>query len=137
MSKLANYELALTFFLACCAKVTLLLACAWITAIALRRRSSAAQRHHVWAAAILCSLALPLFAPLLPAWHSAAFGSAAALWTPMHANATGSRSFAIPSTIINVAANTTLFNKVASVALLTWIIGFSFVFLRLLAGLAR
>jgi TonB family protein len=136
-STLANYELALTFFLACCAKVTFLLACAWIITIALRRRSSAAQRHHLWAAAILCSLALPLFTPLLPAWHSAAFGSATAFWTPRPANATASRSFAIPSTIINVAANTTLYNKVASVALLVWVIGFSFVFLRLLAGLAR
>ena len=61
MSTLANSEPALTFLIACCAKATILLACAWITVITLRQRSSA-LRHHVWAAAILASLALPFFA---------------------------------------------------------------------------
>ncbi len=46
MSTLANSEPALTFLIACCAKATILLACAWITVIALRQRSSA-LRHHV------------------------------------------------------------------------------------------
>jgi TonB family protein len=137
MNTLANSELAFVFLCSCCAKATFLLVCAWIIAIVLRRRSSAAQRHHVWAAAILCSLALPICTLLLPAWHSAAFGSAAAFWTPMHANATGSRSIAIPSTIINVASTSSLFSKLASVTLLAWAIGLSFVLLRLLAGLAR
>jgi TonB family protein len=136
-SSLAHYEPALTFFLACCAKVTILLGCAWIVAIAWRRRFSAAQRHHVWAAAILALLALPLFALLLPAWHSAAFGNAAALWTPLHANIADSRSFTIPSTVINVEAASPLFNKVAIAALLAWMLGFSFVFIRLVIGLAR
>jgi TonB family protein len=136
-STLANYELALTFFLACCAKATILLSCAWIIAIALGRRFSAAQRHHVWAAAILASLALPLFALLLPAWNSTALGNAAALWTPLHANVADSRSFTIPSTVINVEAASPLFTKVAIAALLSWTLGFSFVFIRLVVGLAR
>src|SRR5207302_1494322 len=38
MSTLANSELALTFLIACCAKATILLACALTTVIALRRR---------------------------------------------------------------------------------------------------
>jgi len=137
MNTLANSALAFAFLCSCCAKVTFLLVCAWIMAIALRRRSSAAQRHHLWAAAILCSLALPIFTPLLPAWHSAAFGSAAGFRTPMHANATDSRSMAIPSTIIQVASTSSPFSKVASGTLLAWAIGLSFVLLRLLAGLAR
>jgi TonB family protein len=137
MNTLANFELAFVFLCSCCAKATFLLVCTWIMAIALRRRSSAAQRHHVWAAAILCSLALPIFTPLLPAWDSAAFGGAAAFRTPMHANATGSRSMAIPSTIIQAASTSSPFSKVASVTLLAWAIGLSFVLLRLLAGLAR
>jgi TonB family protein len=137
MSTLANSELAFVFLCSCCAKATFLLVCSWTMAIALRRRSSAAQRHHVWAAAILSSLALPVFTLLLPAWHSAVFAGAAAFWTPMHANATGSRSIAIPSTIIHVASTSSLFSKVAGVTLLTWAIGLSFVLLRLLAGLAR
>src|SRR5439155_26987238 len=61
MSTLATSEPALTFLIACCAKAPILLACAWITVITLRQRSSA-LRHHVWAAAILASLALPFFA---------------------------------------------------------------------------
>ncbi len=136
MSTLANYELALTFFLACCAKVTLLLACAWITAIALRQRSSA-LRHHVWAAAILASLALPFFALLLPAWHSTTLGSAAVLWSPSHANAAGSNSYAIPSIFVDAVAASSAFNKLVIAVLLAWVLGFSFVFVRLAAGLAR
>jgi TonB family protein len=136
-STLANYELALAFFFACCAKATFLLACAWLIVTALRQRSSAAQRHHVWAAAILATLALPVFALLLPAWHSATLGSAATLWSPAHSNTGSPISHTIPSTIINVTAALPLFDKLAGVALLVWALGFSFVLLRLLAGLAR
>ena len=136
-STFANYELGLSFFFACCAKATILLACAWLSVIALRWRSSAAQRHYIWAAAILASLALPFFAMLLPAWHSATLGGASALWSPAHANSAGSTSLTIPSSIINVTAALPLFNKLAGIALLAWAIGFSFVLLRLVTGLAR
>jgi TonB family protein len=134
---LANQEHALAFFFACFAKATFLLVCAWLIATVLRQRSSAAQRHHVWAAAVLASLALPVFALLLPAWHSATLGSAAALWNPDHANAGSSVSHTIPSSIINVTATSPLFNKLAVTALLAWAFGFSFILLRLLMGLAR
>ena len=136
-SSLADSELSLSFFFACCAKATFLLICAWLIIIALRQRSSAAQRHYVWAAAILASFALPFFALLLPAWHSATLGSAAALWSPAHANAESSISYTIPSTIINVAAASPVFNKLAVAAVLAWALGFTFVLLRLLTGLAR
>jgi TonB family protein len=137
MNALANSELALAFLISCWAKATLLLYGAWLIVMALRQRSSAAQRHHVWAAAILASLALPFFSLLLPTWHSAALGSAATLWIPARANATGSRSYAIPSAIINVASDSPIFNELAVAALLAWALGFSFVLLRLLSGLAR
>ena len=136
MSTLANSEPALTFLIACCAKATILLACAWITVIALRQRSSA-LRHHVWAAAILASLALPFFALLLPAWHSTTLGSAAVLWSPSHANAAGSNSYAIPSIFVAAVAASSAFNKLVIAVLLAWVLGFSFVFVRLAAGLAR
>ncbi len=137
MSVPAGYELAVSFLIACCAKATIFLSCAWLIVIALRQRSSAAQRHHVWASAILCSLALPFFALLLPAWHSATFDSAAALWGPVRANVAGSRSIAIPSTMVTVSATSLLLNKLAGVALLAWAIGFFLVSLRLFAGLGR
>ncbi len=136
MSTLANSEPALTFLIACCAKATILLACAWITVIALRQRSSA-LRHHVWAAAILASLALPFFALLLPAWHSTTLGSAAVLWSPSHANAAGSNSYAIPSIFVDAVAASSAFNKLVIAVLLAWVLGFSFVFVRLASGLAR
>jgi TonB family protein len=136
-STVANYELGLSFFFACCAKATILIACAWLSLTVLRRRSSAAQRHYIWAAAILASLALPFFAMLLPAWHSATLGGAAALWSPLHANSGGSAPHTIPSSIINVTAALPLFNKLAGVALLVWALGFSFMLLRLATGLAR
>ena len=136
MSTLADSEPALTFLIACCAKATILLACAWITVIALRQRSSA-LRHHVWAAAILASLALPFFALLLPAWHSTTLGNAAVLWSPSHANAAGSNSYAIPSIFVDAVAASSAFNKLVIAVLLAWVLGFSFVFVRLAAGLAR
>jgi len=136
MSTLANSEPALTFLIACCAKATILLACAWITAVALRQRSSA-LRHHVWAAAILASLALPFLALLLPAWHSATLGSAAALWSPAHENAASSRSYAIPSVFVDAVAASPAFNQLAIAALIVWAFGFSLVVVRLVAGLAR
>src|SRR5260370_17471428 len=95
MSTLANSEPALTFLIACCAKATILLACAWITVIALRQRSSA-LRHHVWAAAILASLALPFVALLLPGWRSATLGSAPTLWSPAHEDPASSSPYPIP-----------------------------------------
>jgi TonB family protein len=136
MSMLANSGLALAFLIACFAKATILLVCAWIIAMVLRG-SSSAMRHHVWAAAILASLALPFFTLLLPSWHSATLGSAAALWSPAHANATTSASHAIPSIIVDAVAASPVFNKLTFAALLSWVLGLSFVFLRLLAGLLR
>jgi TonB family protein len=133
----ADYELALAFFSACCAKATFLLICAWLIVIALRQRSSAAQRHCVWAAALLASFALPFFSLLLPVWHSATLSTAVALWSPAHANAGSPISHTIPSTIINVVAASPVLNKLAGAALLVWVLGFSFVLLGLLAGLAR
>ena len=40
-STLADYEQALAFLVACCAKATVLLAGAWLIVVALRQRSSA------------------------------------------------------------------------------------------------
>src|SRR5208282_4193557 len=137
MNTLATSELGLAFLAVCCAKATVPMAIAWTIVIALRQRSSAAQRHQVWAVAILASLALPFFALLLPAWHSDTLGSAAALWSPGHASAASSISHTIPSSIISVTASFPLFNKLASLALLAWGLGCSFVLLRLLVGLAR
>ena len=136
MSTLANSEPALTFLIACCAKATILLACAWVTVIALRQRSSA-LRHHVWAGAILASLALPVLALLLPAWHSATLGRAAALWSPARGSAASSSSYAIPSVFVDAVVASPAFNKLAIVALIVWALGFSLVVVRLVAGLAR
>ncbi len=135
-STLADYEQVLAFLVACCAKATVLLAGAWLMVVVLRRCSSA-LRHHVWTAAILASLALPFFAMLLPAWHSATLGSAATFWSPAHANAGSSIPHTIPSSITNVTAAIPFVDKLTGVALLVWAVGFSFILLRLVTGLAR
>src|SRR5277367_4093333 len=135
-STLADYEQALAFLVACCAKATILLAGAWLIVVALRQRSSA-LRHHVWSVAILASLALPFFAMLLPAWHSATLSGAATFWSPAHAKAGSSISPTIPSSIINVTATPQFFSTLAGAALLVWALGVSFFLLRLLVGLAR
>jgi TonB family protein len=135
-STLADYEQGLAFFAACCAKATILLAGAWLIVVAFRQRSSA-LRHHVWTAAILASLALPFFAMLLPAWHSATLGNAATFWSPAHANAGSPISHTIPSSIINVTATPQFLKRLAGAALLAWAVGASFFLLRLLVGLAR
>jgi TonB family protein len=136
MSTLANSGPALTFLIVCCGKATVFFACAWIIGIALRQ-GSAALRHHVWAAAILCSLALPFLALLLPAWHSATIGSAAALWSQPHGNAASSSSYAIPSVFVHAVAASRVLDKLAIAALIVWAFGFSLVLVRLVAGLAR
>ncbi|MHB8500466.1 MAG: TonB family protein [Candidatus Acidiferrales bacterium] len=136
MSTHAGSELALAFIIACSAKATLLLAAAWAIATALRQRSSA-LRHHVWAAAILASLALPFFALLLPAWHWATLGRAAVPWGSAAANASASASRTIPSILVNVVAASPGISRVANIALLAWALGLSCVLVRLAVGFAR
>jgi hypothetical protein len=136
MSTLANSEPALTFLIACCAKATILLACAWVTVIALRQRSSA-LRHHVWAGAILALLALPVLALLLPAWHSATLGRAAALWSPAHGSQRAPALTQIPSVFVDAVVASPAFNKLAIVALIVWALGFSLVVVRLVAECAN
>jgi len=138
MSAIANFEPALAFLIACFAKSTILLSCAWAIAIVLRRHSSSALRHSLWAAAILATLALPLFMLLLPAWHSSTLGSAVSLWGgPAQADAPANSSLTIPSTIINALVAPTLFNTIARFVLLVWTLGLTLVLSRLFAGLAR
>jgi len=48
-----------------------LILCVALIAAMLLRRQSAAMRHTVWTVGLLCSLALPLFGLVLPAWHVA------------------------------------------------------------------
>ncbi len=137
MSTMANFEPALGFLITCFAKSTILLTCAWAIAIVLRRHSSAALSHSLWAAAILATLALPLFMLLLPAWHSSTLGSAVSLWSPAQANASTTSSPTIPSIVISALVAPTLFNTIARFVLLIWALGLSLVLTRLFAGLAR
>jgi len=136
MSTLANSEPALTFLIACCAKATILLACAWVTVIALRQRSSA-LRHHVWAGAILASLALPVLALLLPAWHSATLGRAP-LYGALRMEAQRTPALTqIPSVFVDAVVASPAFNKLAIVALIVRALGFSLVVVRLGAECAN
>jgi hypothetical protein len=52
-----------------------------LAAVALLNQRSAALRHWVLAAAILCAGATPLLEPIVPAWH-----------VPLHRRCSGGRS---------------------------------------------
>jgi len=100
MHRLGGHEPGLAFLIA---KVTVLFLLAWLIVTALRDHS-AALRHHAWAAGILSSLALPAFTLLLPAWHSAALGGAAALWHPTNTTGAEADSGSLPAMIVNAGA---------------------------------
>jgi TonB family protein len=140
MTLLVDSGSALAFLIACSMKVTGLLVVTWMLAVALRKQS-AALRHRAWAAGILGSLALPVFAPLLPAWHSAALAGAA-LWGPAGAMATQAKSGNFPAMVVNAivvnaGAVSPLFGKLAVILLLIWVAGLFILALRLADGLAR
>ena len=129
-------ELALSFLIGCTVKATLVLTLAAVAARAMRR-GSAATRHHAWALGIACSLALPIFTILLPAWHSATLGSAARFWTAAHVAGGSVNVQKLPSTVIDAAAASPLSGQLLGLTLLLWALGAFFVAARLLAGLAR
>jgi TonB family protein len=136
MNVLSSSEPGLAFLIACSAKVTVLLLLTWIIAIALRQQS-AALRHHTWAAGIVSSLALPVLTLVLPAWHSAALGGAAALWGPANPMGTKADAENLPAMIVNAGAASPLFSKLAGIMLLVWLLGCLVFVLRLACGLAR
>lgn len=137
MSFLNNSHPALTLLIACTVKETVLLVAAWIITLFLRNRS-AAFRHHVWAAVILSALALPVFTFLLPTWHSAALGgAAAALWNPVTSAAPGSGSASLPAMIVNASAASPFFSRLADIILLAWLAGVFVFLVRFAVGLAR
>jgi len=82
-----------------------------------------------------------VFAPLLPAWHSAALAGAA-LWGPAGAMATQAKSGNFPAMVVNAivvnaGAVSPLFGKLAVILLLIWVAGLFILALRLADGLAR
>jgi len=136
MNRLSSSELSFAFLIACSVKATILLIFAWIAASAARRRS-AAFRHLVWAVGILGSLTLPLVTLLVPAWHSAALGTAAGFWSSAHKVAVADSSQTLTSMIVDASADSLLFGNLPGLVLLVWAAGLIFVAMRLAAGLAR
>ncbi len=136
MHFLADSEIGFAFIVVCCAKATLLLSGTWGIIAALRRASSAV-RHHVWAAAILGTLLLPLLAFFLPPWHSSVLGSAAALWSAPHQRDANLAAQTVPATIVYATSSSFALSTWALATFLLWAFGASFVLLRLIAGLTR
>lgn len=136
MTPLISSQQALAFLFACVVKSTLLLACAWLVVL-IAPKVSASIRHHVWAVTILALLALPLFVFLLPAWHSATLGNAAALLAPTHANQPNAFPSAAPSASVRAALTAPFTQTWPFLLLALWVCGFSLATLRLLTGLLR
>lgn len=134
MSLPAHAELAAMFLLETAAKMTLVVASAWIATFLLRRRS-AALRHQVWLSAIIASLVLPIVAPILPAWHSHILTVAIERVTgpgPAAENVSSSASF-----VVN-AIPTRNSNPIwPELLLFMWAAGFGLGLVRLATGCAR
>jgi len=107
---------------------------AWLIASATRGRS-AAFRHSIWAAAVLGTLALPLFSLLMPKWHSTALGNAAAVWKVGQAVTINGGVGKIPVTAVDAALTAPTAGKWAGLVLLLWGIGFCVFAGRFIAGL--
>ncbi len=124
---------SVVFFLACIAKVTIVWAVAAFVAACIKK-SSAASRHFVWAAAVLASLALPLLTSVLPAWRSATVARAAAILGPTRSAAVvQSSEFVAPMT---VNAATSAFH-ITQWLIAFWALGAIPFGVRLLVGLLR
>jgi TonB family protein len=130
-----NAHTALSVLLACSAKVTILLALAWVATYALRKRS-AALRHQLWAIAVLGSLALPLLTIFLPAWHSTTLAAAAQHWQSS-AFTTERLPSTSPATMIDATQNSPRLEQSVWLTLLLWTAGLVLLLIRLFAGLAR
>lgn len=125
----------LALLLACAAKITCLLAMAWLL-VKIARHQSAALRHWIWLLGILSSLVLPFLTWLLPAWHSAMLYQAS-LFLHLPKGIAGDPGALTYSTTIDVVANSPLWNSPGKVVLLLWAAGFALVLLRLGAGIGR
>ena len=123
----------LAFSVACIAKATVVWAVAALEAACLRK-SSAASRHFVWAAAVFASLALPLLTSVLPAWRSTTVARAAAILAP-----TPSVDIAPPSELVSsmsIDAATSAFH-VTPWLIALWALGAIALGARLFVGLNR
>jgi TonB family protein len=134
MSELNSFEGAALFLIACSVKATFLLGAVWLIASATRGRS-AALRHSIWAVAVLGTLALPLFSLLMPKWHSAALGNAAAAWKVGQTVTVNGGVGKIPATMVDAVLTAPAAGKWAGLILLVWGIGFCVFAGRLIAGL--
>lgn len=135
MNPIYNPGLSLTLLVACSVKTTIVLSIAWIV-ISLSRRRSASFRHIIWAAGILASLALPLFAVLLPAWHSSALKNVSGIFESAHAPASSAISQGLAAFVVTATTVSPLLENLSRLALLLWFAGFLWFFVRILAGLA-
>lgn len=127
---------SLAFLLSCAAKLTLILAFAWLAVFVLRR-SSAAMRHHVWAAAIVAAFFLPFCVALLPAWHSKTLGAAAAALSGPRGPASITTAPQLPPVVVHARPGSPQFGAFAVAAVLLWALGLVFFSTRLLVGLGR
>jgi TonB family protein len=114
----------MNFLIAVVLKISLVFAIAWIVTIALRR-SSAAMRHQIWAAAILCALLLPALTFLLPQW------------TPARPAVTQATSTTAAHTFVQVTAARPVSKNLRTSFEWAWAAGASIMLLRLIFGLAQ
>jgi TonB family protein len=134
MSGPAAFEYGTTYLMACFVKATIVLGAAWILTSAWRGMS-AAFRHSIWAAAILTTLALPLFMFFVPAWHSTALGNAAGVLSTRNAPLTYGGTENVRAMIVNAVLTAPTERNGGGWIFLGWAFGFCFFAVRFGAGL--
>jgi uncharacterized protein (TIGR03435 family) len=119
------------------AKVTLVLALAWVCSAALRR-ASAAARHQVWASAVLGVLVLPMLVWAVPVWRvvvatrTEVVDPGGVTSVPL-LEATGS----MPVTVAPASASASVRVSGITIALVAWAAGSMILFTRLVWGFAQ
>ncbi|MGH9575038.1 MAG: M56 family metallopeptidase, partial [Candidatus Acidiferrales bacterium] len=133
MNFAGRYEPLTAFLLVWTAKATVLLGLAFIEELVFRRRS-AALRHRVWAIAIVGSLALPVVALVIPAWH--VLSAPPAVTTNISQMVVVTNVASPPPASVAPARGLDT-EMLVGAALLVWLLGTMFIAFRLVAGLAR
>jgi TonB family protein len=127
---------ALSFLLAVTLKTTIVLALAWILAVALHSRS-AAVRHAVWTASILSSLLLPILTLLLPSWRSPQIGNLVGHWSAPRPILAALEPSTLSAMSIDAVANASLFSNLPPLIVSVWALGVFLLALKLAAGIVR
>lgn len=117
-------------------KGSLIVAATFVASRALRRKS-AAERHAVWALAVLCILALPVLICTMPALDSGLLPKVTSSWFGPSPGVSEPAPLALPAMVIRAATDAPWRSRLAQFLVLAWGAGFGVGLLILVLGMLR